>query len=33
VPRELKVGRLQDKLRADRVRLDIRNREQMNLRM
>jgi len=33
VPRELKVDRLQDKLRADRVRLELDNREQPNLRM
>jgi glycine/D-amino acid oxidase-like deaminating enzyme len=32
LPRALKVERLQDKLRADRVRLDIQNREQTNLR-
>jgi hypothetical protein len=31
VPRELKIDRLQDKLRADRVRLEIENREQPNL--
>jgi hypothetical protein len=28
----LQVGRLQEKLRADRVRLDIQEREQTNLR-
>ena len=33
LPRELKVDRLQDKLRADRVRLEIQNREQTNLRI
>ena len=33
LPRELKVDRLQDKLRADRVRLEIQNREQTNLRV
>jgi ribulose 1,5-bisphosphate synthetase/thiazole synthase len=32
VPRALQVGRLQEKLRADRVRLDIQEREQTNLR-
>ena len=32
VPRELKIGRLQDKLRADRVQLELQNREQTNLR-
>ena len=33
MPRELKVGTLQDKLRADRVHFDLHNREQPNLRI
>ena len=33
MPRELKVARLQEKLRADGVNLDVKDRDQPNLRI